>query len=157
MALLLEGHDAIPVLESLDQRDLITRVLPEWEPVRARPQRNAYHRFTVDRHLWEAAANAAELAPRVHRPDLLVLGALLHDLGKGYPGDHTVVGVELVERIGHRMGLPPEDIEVLQALVRLPPAAPGRRHPPGPERRRHHQRCGRRPSARRWCSSCSPR
>ena len=37
VALLLEGHDAIDVLESLDQRDLITRVLPEWEPVRARP------------------------------------------------------------------------------------------------------------------------
>ena len=44
--------------------------------------------------------------------------ALLHDLGKGYPGDHTVVGVDLVERIGHRMGLAPEDVEVLQALVR---------------------------------------
>jgi [protein-PII] uridylyltransferase len=119
VALLLEGHDAIPVLESLDQRDLITKVLPEWEPVRARPQRNAYHRFTVDRHLWEAAANAAELAPRVHRPDLLVLGALLHDLGKGYPGDHSVIGVELVERIGHRMGLAAADIEILQSLVRL--------------------------------------
>ncbi len=119
VALLLEGHAAIPALESLDRRDLISRVLPEWEPVRSRPQRNAYHRFTVDRHLWEAAANAAGLAHRVHRPDLLVLGGLLHDLGKGYPGDHSVVGVDLVERIGHRMGLAPEDVEVLQTLVRL--------------------------------------
>jgi [protein-PII] uridylyltransferase len=118
VALLLEGHDAIDVLESLDQRDLIARVLPEWEPVRAKPQRNAYHRFTVDRHLWEAAANAAELASRVHRPDLLVLGALLHDIGKGYPGDHTTEGVVLVERIGHRMGLPAADLDVLIALVR---------------------------------------
>ena len=118
VALLLEGHDAIPVLESLDQRDLITRLLPEWAPVRSRPQRNAYHRFTVDRHLWEAAANAAELADRVPRPDLLVLGALLHDLGKGYPGDHTIVGVDLVERIGHRLGLSRADIDVLATLVR---------------------------------------
>ncbi len=118
VALLLEGHDAIPVLESLDQRDLITVVLPEWEPVRARPQRNAYHRFTVDRHLWEAAANAAELAPRVHRPDLLVLGALLHDLGKGYPGDHSTAGMALVEQIGHRMALPADDVVVLCTLVR---------------------------------------
>ena len=53
IALLLEGHRAIPVLESLDQRDLVARLLPEWAPVRSRPQRNAYHRFTVDRHLWE--------------------------------------------------------------------------------------------------------
>ena len=49
---------------------------PEWEPVRSRPQRNAYHRFTVDRHLLETVANAAALADRVERPDLLVLGAL---------------------------------------------------------------------------------
>jgi [protein-PII] uridylyltransferase len=74
---------------------LVSRILPEWEPVRSRPQRNAYHRFTVDRHLWEAAANAADLVDRVARPDLLVLGALFHDLGKGYPGDHTEVGMEL--------------------------------------------------------------
>ena len=80
VAVLLEGHRAIPVLESLDQHSLIERIFPEWAPVRAKPQRNAYHRFTVDRHLWEAAANAAELADRVQRPDLLVLGALLHDI-----------------------------------------------------------------------------
>ncbi len=117
VALLLEGHRAIPVLESLDQRDLISRLLPEWEPVRSRPQRNAYHRFTVDRHLWEAAANAAALVDRVARPDLLVLGALFHDLGKGYPGDHTEVGMDLVRTVGPKLGLAPDDVEVLVTMV----------------------------------------
>jgi [protein-PII] uridylyltransferase len=118
VALLLEGHAAIPVLESLDQRSLIERILPEWAPVRSRPQRNAYHRFTVDRHLWEAAANAAELAGRVTRPDLLVLGALFHDIGKGYPGDHTEVGMRLVaERLAPRMGIGEADTAVLVAMV----------------------------------------
>ena len=116
--LLLFGPAAIPVIEALDQRGLWTRVLPEWEPVRSRPQRNAYHRFTVDRHLVEAAANAAALAGRVDRPDLLVIGTLLHDIGKGYPGDHTDVGVELVEAIGPRMGFPPDDVATLVAMVR---------------------------------------
>lgn len=118
VALLLEGHDAIPALEALDQRDLFTRLFPEWKPNRARPQRNAYHRFTVDRHLWEAAANAAEIADAVARPDLLVLGALLHDVGKGYPGDHTTVGVDLVRVIGARMGFDAYDTHVLEQLVR---------------------------------------
>ncbi len=117
-ALLLAGEPAIPVLESLDQRGLLVKVLPEWEPVRSRPQRNAYHRYTVDRHLWEAAANAAALADRVSRPDLLVVGALLHDLGKGYPGDHTEVGIELVERIAPRMGFGRTDTAVLVQMVR---------------------------------------
>jgi len=117
VALLLEGHRAIDVLEALDQRELFSRLLPEWEPVRSKPQRNAYHRFTVDRHLWEAAANAAALAGRVARPDLLVLGALLHDLGKGYPGDHTEVGMDLVRAIGPRLGLAPADVDTLVAMV----------------------------------------
>ena len=117
VALLLEGHHAIPVLESLDQRDLIARLLPEWEPVRSRPQRNAYHRFTVDRHLWETAANAAALVDRVARPDLLVLGALFHDLGKGYPGDHTEVGMDLVRTVGPKLGLVPADVDVLVTMV----------------------------------------
>ena len=117
VGLLLEGHEAIPVIEAFDQRGLITRMLPEWEPVRSRPQRNAYHRFTVDRHLWEAAANAAELAGRVSRPDLLVLGALFHDIGKGYPGDHTEVGMVMVREMGPRLGLSERDTDVLVAMV----------------------------------------
>jgi [protein-PII] uridylyltransferase len=117
IALLLEGHRAIPVLEALDQRELVARFLPEWEPVRSKPQRNAYHRFTVDRHLWEAAANAAGLADRVGRPDLLVIGTLLHDLGKGYPGDHTEIGIDLVREITPRLGFGPHDVEILVAMV----------------------------------------
>jgi [protein-PII] uridylyltransferase len=116
--LLLEGHAAIPVIEDLDQVGLLVHYLPEWAPCRSRPQRNAYHRFTVDRHLIEASAEAAKLVDRVERPDLLVLGALLHDIGKGYPGDHTEVGMELVRSIaGERMGYDPDEVEVLVGMV----------------------------------------
>lgn len=118
VALLLEGRAAIPVFEALDHHDLITRVLPEWSPVRSRPQRNAYHRFTVDRHLWEAVANAMELRDSVSRPDLLALGAMFHDIGKGYPGDHTDVGVAMFKVIGHRMGLTDEDTDTVILLIR---------------------------------------
>ena len=86
--------------------------------MRNKPQRNAYHTFTVDRHLLEAAALAAELTDRVERPDLLLVGALLHDIGKGFPGDHTEVGMEVVDRIATRMGFPPDDVEILVDLVR---------------------------------------
>ena len=127
VALLATGADAIPAFEALDQYGLVVRLLPEWETVRSRPQHNPYHRFTVDRHLLEAAVQAAALADRVSRPDLLLIGAWLHDLGKGYPGDHTEVGVELMARIAPRMGFEGPDIDVLLRLVRdhllLPDAA----------------------------------
>ena len=112
------GRAAIGQLESFDQYGLLAKVLPEWSSVRSKPQRNAYHTFTVDRHLCEAAANAAPLASRVSRPDLLLVGTWLHDIGKGYPGDHTDVGMDLVRDIGGRMGFVAEDVETLVAMVR---------------------------------------
>ncbi|ADP84360.1 [protein-PII] uridylyltransferase [Pseudofrankia inefficax] len=118
VALLAAGDNAVPVLESLDQVGLLVRVLPEWAAVRSRPQRNPYHRYTVDRHLIEAAAKAAQHTREVDRPDLLLLGALLHDIGKGYPGDHTDAGILIVEKLGPRLGLPPDDVDVLVAMVR---------------------------------------
>ena len=112
------GAAGVDALEALDQRSLLVRLIPEWAAVRNRPQRNAYHRFTVDRHLLEAASQASALTSQVARPDLLLLGALLHDIGKGFPGDHTDVGVRLVRDMGRRLGLAPADVEVLVSLVR---------------------------------------
>jgi [protein-PII] uridylyltransferase len=116
--LLLCGPPAIAVIETLDQRGLWSYVLPEWESVRFKPQRNAFHTYTVDRHLCVTATNTAELTDGVDRPDLLAVGALLHDIGKGYPGDHTEVGIEVIAAIGERLGYPPADIAVLQDMVR---------------------------------------
>ncbi|MCW2599965.1 MAG: (Protein-PII) uridylyltransferase [Frankiales bacterium] len=118
VGLLAAGLGAVPVFEALDQAGLLVRLLPEWESVRSKPQRNSYHRFTVDRHLVEAAAGAAGMTRRVGRPDLLLLGALLHDIGKGQPGDHTEVGMRVVAQMAPRLGLAPADVEVLVAMVR---------------------------------------
>ncbi|MGI8535612.1 MAG: [protein-PII] uridylyltransferase [Mycobacteriales bacterium] len=115
--LLAAGAPAVAVMEALDQAGLLVRLLPEWATVRSKPQRNSYHRFTVDRHLVEAAAAAAALTRLVGRPDLLLLGALLHDIGKGLPGDHTVVGMRVVADLAPRLGLPPRDVAVLVAMV----------------------------------------
>jgi [protein-PII] uridylyltransferase len=112
------GRPAVAVLEALDQVGLMVALLPQWEAVQCKPQHNAVHRFTVDRHLIEAAVEAAELTRRVARPDLLLLGAFLHDIGKGFPGDHSEAGVAVLPQIAERLGLPTADIDVLRTLVR---------------------------------------
>jgi [protein-PII] uridylyltransferase len=116
--LLASGPPAIVLLEALDQQGVWERYIPEWPSVRSKPQRNAYHTFTVDRHLWEAAVGAGALVGRVGRPDLLVLAGLFHDIGKGEAGDHTDNGVRMLAEIGARMGLDDHDTAVLVALCR---------------------------------------
>jgi [protein-PII] uridylyltransferase len=116
--LLGAGRAMIGAVEALDSIGVWVRLLPEWEAVRNHPQRNALHRFTVDRHLLETAANAAALVRNVNRPDLLFVGCLLHDLGKGRAGDHTDVGVELARDLAPRMGFDPADTDRLVGMVR---------------------------------------
>ena len=118
VALLGAGPAAIGVWEALDQEGLVTGLLPDWERVRNRPQRNPLHTFTVDRHLVECAARAAALTRDVARPDLLLLAALLHDIGKGWPGDHRVTGEVVARDIARRVGLEAADAELVAGAVR---------------------------------------
>jgi [protein-PII] uridylyltransferase len=118
LTLLGAGHAAIGVWEALDQEGLLIPLIPDWERVRNRPQRNPLHRFTVDRHLVETAANAAALTRDVARPDLLLLAGLLHDIGKGWPGDHSVSGEVVATDVAHRVGLNDQDADLIGQAVR---------------------------------------
>ncbi|MFJ6390775.1 [protein-PII] uridylyltransferase [Streptomyces sp. NPDC091972] len=118
VTLLGSGRPTIEVWEALEAEGLITRMLPDWERVRCRPQRNAVHIWTVDRHLIETAVRASEFTRRVHRPDLLLVAALLHDIGKGWPGDHSVAGEIIAKDVAARIGFDRDDVAVLSTLVR---------------------------------------
>jgi len=136
LRLLRTGERAVPVFEALDHVGALTRLFPEWEVVRSRPQRNAYHRFTIDRHMLEAVAQCARLldagdapgsafdavvARACRRPELLLLAALLHDLGKGIPGpgdSHSLRGAAAAKEIVRRMRLDSEAVEVVPWLVK---------------------------------------
>ena len=119
LSLLGAGQAAVGVWEALDTEGLVTALIPDWERVRNRPQRNPLHTYTVDRHLAEAAAHAAALTREVARPDLLLLAALLHDMGKGWPGDHSVTGEVVARDVVRRMGLPAPDADLVASAVRL--------------------------------------
>ncbi|MET7816578.1 [protein-PII] uridylyltransferase [Streptomyces sp. NPDC005395] len=118
VTLLGSGRPTVQVWEALEAEGLVTRLLPDWERVRCRPQRNAVHLWTVDRHLIETAVRAAGFTRRVHRPDLLLVAALLHDIGKGWPGDHSVAGETIARDVAARIGFGRADAAVLATLVR---------------------------------------
>lgn len=118
VSLLGAGEGLIDVVESLDRTGLWARLFPEWGAVRDLPPRDAAHVWTVDRHLVQATANAARLVTRVSRPDLLLVGSVLHDIGKGREQDHSVVGAALARQVGERLGLAKGDVATLSAMVR---------------------------------------
>jgi [protein-PII] uridylyltransferase len=115
--LLGSGSSLIATWEALDQFGFIDAWLPEWAVVRSAPQRNPIHRFTVDRHLVETVVEASQLTRDVSRPDLLLVAALLHDIGKARSGDHSDVGAALAADIAPRIGFDEADSKVLVDLV----------------------------------------
>ncbi|GGD17582.1 bifunctional uridylyltransferase/uridylyl-removing enzyme [Nocardioides daphniae] len=116
--LLASGRGLLGVWETLEETGAIDQVLPEWEQIRLLPHASAIHRFTVDRHVVETCIEASRLIRRVARPDLLMVAALLHDIGKGQTIDHSVAGEQVVGPVAARMGFDAEDCATLATLVR---------------------------------------
>jgi [protein-PII] uridylyltransferase len=117
LVLLAAGPAAVATIEALDRTGLWSRLFPEWDAVRDLPPHDGVHIWTVDRHLVETVSRARIFTTRVARPDLLLVAALLHDIGKGRGVDHSVLGAQLATRIGIRLGMWPSDVEMLSTLV----------------------------------------
>lgn len=130
--LLRVGDRGVASLELLDRLDLLGRYLPVWREVRCRPQRDPYHRFTVDAHLTNSLRAMGRLlagegagedpvqaaaTEQVSDPDALLLGALLHDIGKTGEGRHVVVGERLVGSVLDRIGLDGTSGELVRFMV----------------------------------------
>lgn len=127
--ILQSGASGVRALEAMDLAGLLGALLPEWEPIRSFPQRDLYHRFTVDRHLLAAVAELASSRSADER-DLkdawsnvddhqpLFLAALLHDIGKGRGSDHSEEGSRLAVDAAQRIGLDKPRVEDVEFLVR---------------------------------------
>ena len=116
--LLAAGPPLLGVWETLDETGALAQLLPEWERVRLLPHASVVHRFTVDRHLVEACIEASDLIRRVARPDVLMVAALLHDIGKGQLTEHCVAGEPIAREIAARIGFDPREVDLIGDLVR---------------------------------------
>jgi len=115
------GSAGVAALDALDRLGLLAQLLPAWAGVRCRPQRDPYHRFTVDTHLTSALVEMhglltgvdddemVEWARSQHTDrDALLLGALLHDIGKTGEGSHVAAGTRIAaESLGRMRVLAP--------------------------------------------------
>jgi [protein-PII] uridylyltransferase len=131
LRLLHAGAPGTRMLDALDRLDLLARYVPAWRAVRCRPQRDPYHRFTVDTHLTESLAWMVrllrrndpddpihdELAAVLTDRDALLVGALLHDVGKTGEGAHVPIGARVAAEIVGAMGLPQASQDLATFMV----------------------------------------
>jgi [protein-PII] uridylyltransferase len=120
LEMLSAGSNLIAVWEALDLAGCISRWIPSWEPIRARPQHNPIHRHTVDRHLVQTVAEVQRHLTGVDRPDILLLACLFHDIGK-LPGagvHHAERGAPLAREAVVAIGLNDADADLVELLVR---------------------------------------
>lgn len=129
--ILIEPH-AADALRAMHSLRLLTLLLPELAVIDSLVVRDFYHRFTVDEHsflaiesLHEARQSSSEwdkrygeIAEELERPELLYLALLLHDIGKGVPGDnHVQTSLVLAEDCMDRLDLEPADREIIRFLI----------------------------------------
>ncbi len=131
LRILRAGRGATDGLRASDRTGLLVQLIPEWADVRCRPQRDPYHRYTVDVHLLRAfdrmsrafaepdADDPLEIAAAGHidERDGALLGALLHDIGKNGQGGHVAVGDRLAATILARMSVEASTGELARFMV----------------------------------------
>ncbi|KRF15827.1 [protein-PII] uridylyltransferase [Nocardioides sp. Soil796] len=116
--MLAAGRGLLGVWETLEQTGALARILPEWERIRSLPHASAIHRFTVDRHVVETCIEAGALIRTVARPDVLLVAALLHDIGKGGLIEHSQAGEPIAREVATRFGFAPDEVDLIATLVR---------------------------------------
>ncbi|HEU4430274.1 MAG TPA: [protein-PII] uridylyltransferase [Myxococcota bacterium] len=120
-------------LMAMNETGLLGRYLPEWDHIVCRWQHVVYHTYTVDVHsiflveelrrLWQGKYKALveDLSELVHTTEdlpMVYLGCLLHDIGKGFGGDHSAIGAELGEKCLERLQLDPERAARANFIIR---------------------------------------
>ena len=117
----------------MNEIGLLGAFLPEWEHVVCRWQHVMYHTYTVDVHsiflveelrrLWlglyeQGLPELTELMRNSEDLPVLFLGCLLHDIGKGFGGNHCERGVDRAKLCLERLGVVGERADRILFLVR---------------------------------------
>ncbi|MCA9236618.1 MAG: HD domain-containing protein [Planctomycetales bacterium] len=128
LRMLADSAIAADALAMLHELGYLERFIPAMKHARCLLQFNQYHKYTVDEHCLLAVRRATEFAKRdgflgdayraVKNKRVLHLALLMHDLGKGYEGDHSEVGAELTRETCQRLGLGAADADDAVFLVR---------------------------------------
>jgi [protein-PII] uridylyltransferase len=131
--LLLKHGNPDRALRRMNELGVLSAIIPEFEAIVAMMQFNVYHHYTVDEHTIQCISNLAQiergelvealpvasgiLQEGISRK-VLYVALLLHDIGKGRPEDHSILGAQIARKVCPRLGLNAEEAETVEWLVR---------------------------------------
>ncbi|HEX8554699.1 MAG TPA: [protein-PII] uridylyltransferase, partial [Sphingomonas sp.] len=130
---LTSRRDPELVLRWMNEAGVFGRFVPDFGRIVAQMQFDMYHHYTVDEHTIRAIGLLARIERGADAQDhplatalfgqiasrrALYVAVLCHDIAKGRGGDHSVLGAEIAERLGPRLGLTPAETETAAWLVR---------------------------------------
>ncbi len=131
--LLLKHGNPERSLRRMNELGVLSAFIPEFEPIVAMMQFNVYHHYTVDEHTIQTISTLAQIERKELIEELplsssildagvnrrvLYIALLLHDIGKGRPEDHSILGAQIARKVAPRLGLNPEECETVEWLVR---------------------------------------
>jgi [protein-PII] uridylyltransferase len=131
--LLLKHGNPERSLRRMNELGVLAAFIPEFEHIVAMMQFNVYHHYTVDEHIIQTISCLSQIERGALVEELpvasgilqegvnrrvLYVALLLHDIGKGRPEDHSIIGAQMARRIAPRLGLDAEECETVEWLVR---------------------------------------
>jgi [protein-PII] uridylyltransferase len=132
LGLLTSEQNPESALRHMNESGVLGRFIPEFGRVVSMMQFNMYHHYTVDEHLLrtvgqvyaiENGGPSADLPlstaviKTIHGRRALYVAAFLHDIGKGRPEDHSILGAEIARRLCPRFGLTAAETETVAWLI----------------------------------------
>ena len=116
-----------PLLRRLHELRIIDQLIPAFARTRGLLQFNAYHKYTVDAHCIRSVEAATDMEHdtggmgrryrRLKDKTLLHLALLIHDIGKGYEEDHSIVGARIARETAEILELDSASSEILEWLI----------------------------------------
>ncbi|WP_090203026.1 [protein-PII] uridylyltransferase [Yoonia litorea] len=133
IGLLLKHGNPERALRRMNELGVLAAFIPEFAPIVAMMQFNMYHHYTVDEHTIQVISNLAQIERKELIEELpvasgilergvnrrvLYVALLLHDIGKGRPEDHSILGAQIARRVAPRLGLNKKECETVEWLIR---------------------------------------
>jgi [protein-PII] uridylyltransferase len=116
------------LLRRLHEMRVLEKIIPAFAHIRCLVQFNEYHKYTVDEHSIRAVEAATGYLQRddilgrcytsIKDKKVLHLALLLHDSGKGFDEDHSLVGARIAKETGEQLNLSDQETSDLVFLIK---------------------------------------